>query len=119
MAATLESSNVEGARAALRSLIGTISVFEKAGKLYGRIGVNPMPLYRRNPSTFGVMVAGAGFATSLLPGSPPGSSSLAEVAAYWISRSRRKRSLRCRKTYRFFRTLNRTFRDRIFSLYKA
>ncbi len=59
MTATLESSNVEGTRAALRSLIGTISVFEKAGKLYGRIGVNPMPLYRRNPSTFGVMVAGA------------------------------------------------------------
>lgn len=28
LAATLESSNVEGARAALRSLIGTISVFE-------------------------------------------------------------------------------------------
>jgi hypothetical protein len=58
MAATLQSANVEGARAALRSLIGTISVFEEAGKLYGRIGVNPMPLYRRNPSTFGVMVAG-------------------------------------------------------------
>jgi len=29
-----------GARAALRSLIGTISVFEKAGKLYGRIGIH-------------------------------------------------------------------------------
>jgi len=46
MAATLESSNVEGARAALRSLVGTISVFEEAGKLYGRLGVDPMPLYR-------------------------------------------------------------------------
>lgn len=62
MAATLESSNVEGARAALRSLIGTNSVFEEAGKLYGRLGVDPMPLYRRNPAVFGGMVAGAGFA---------------------------------------------------------
>ena len=59
MAATLESSNVEGARAALRSLIGTISVFEDAGKLYGRLGVDPMPLYRRNAAVFGGMVAGA------------------------------------------------------------
>ena len=61
MATTLESSNVEGARAALRSLIGTISVFEDAGKLYGRLGVDPMPLYRRDPAVFGGMVAGAGF----------------------------------------------------------
>ena len=53
MAATLESSNVEAARAALRSLIGTISVCEDAGKLYGRLGVDPMPLYRRNATTFG------------------------------------------------------------------
>jgi hypothetical protein len=59
MAATLESSNVEGARVALRSLIGTISVFEDAGKLYGRLGVDPMPLYRRNPAVLGGMVAGA------------------------------------------------------------
>jgi hypothetical protein len=55
---TLEGSNVEAARVALRSLIGTIPVFKDAGKLYGRTGVDPMPLYRRNPSTFGVMVAG-------------------------------------------------------------
>jgi hypothetical protein len=61
MAGTLEGSNVEAARVALRSLIGTVPVFENAGKLYGRIGVDPMPLYRRNPSTFGVMVAGARF----------------------------------------------------------
>jgi hypothetical protein len=61
MAATLEGSNVEGARAALRSLIGTISVFEEAGKLYGRLGVDPTPLYRRNPAAFGSMVAGACF----------------------------------------------------------
>ena len=50
MVATLESSNVEAARAALRSLIGTISVFEDAGKLYGRLGVDPMPLFRGNPA---------------------------------------------------------------------
>jgi hypothetical protein len=61
MAATLEGSNVEGARAALRSLLGTISVFENAGKLYGRLGVDPMPLYRRNPAVFGGMVAGGCF----------------------------------------------------------
>ena len=61
MAATLEGSNVEGARAALRSLLGTISVFEDAGKLYGRLGVDPMPLYRRNPAVFGGMVAGGCF----------------------------------------------------------
>jgi hypothetical protein len=52
MAATLESSNMEGARAALRSLIGTISVFEEAGKLYCRLGVGPIPLYRRNPAVW-------------------------------------------------------------------
>jgi hypothetical protein len=63
MAATLEGSNVEAARVALRSLIGTAPVFENAGKLYGRIGVDPMPLYRRNPSTFGVMVAGGRICT--------------------------------------------------------
>ena len=58
VAAILENSNVEAARAALRSLIGTISVFEDAGKLYGRLGVDAMPLYRRNPASFGYMVAG-------------------------------------------------------------
>jgi hypothetical protein len=61
MVTTLESSNVEAARAALRSLIGTISVCEDAGKLYGRLGVDPMPLYRRNATTFGGMVAGSRF----------------------------------------------------------
>ncbi len=69
MTSTLESSNVEGARATLRSLTGTISVFEKAGKLYGRIGVSAMPLYRRNPSTFGLMVAG-GTASSVIAITP-------------------------------------------------
>jgi hypothetical protein len=44
MAAILEGSNVEAARVALRSLIGTVPVFENAGKLYGRVGVDPMPL---------------------------------------------------------------------------
>jgi hypothetical protein len=55
----VRASDVQvGFEQALRSLIGTVPVFENAGKLCGRIGVNPMPLYRRNPSTFGVMVAG-------------------------------------------------------------
>lgn len=57
MAEAMESSNVEGARAAHRSLIGTTSVFEEAGKRYGRLGVNPMPLYRRNPAVFSGRVA--------------------------------------------------------------
>ena len=59
MVRTLESSNVEGARAALRSLIGAISVFEDAGS--SMAGWDPMPLYRRNPADFGDMVVGACF----------------------------------------------------------
>lgn len=61
MATTLAGGVERGGRprAALRSLIGTISVFEEAGKLYGRLGVDPMPLYRRNPAVFGGMAAGA------------------------------------------------------------
>jgi site-specific DNA recombinase len=53
MAATLEGGNIEAARVALHSLVGTIPVFEDAGKLYGRIGLDPTPLYRsRNPQAF-------------------------------------------------------------------
>jgi hypothetical protein len=62
MAGVLQGSNIEAARAALRSLIGSIPVFEDAGQLYGRIGLNPMPLFQpRNPQTFGGMVAGASY----------------------------------------------------------
>jgi hypothetical protein len=58
MSATLEGANIEAARAALRSLVGTIPVFEDAGKLYGRIGLDPTPLFRsRNPQAFGGLVA--------------------------------------------------------------
>ena len=62
MAAILQGANIEAARAALRSLIGNIPIFEDAGQLYGRIGLNPTPLFQsRNPQTFGGVVAGAGF----------------------------------------------------------
>jgi hypothetical protein len=62
MATVLQGANIEAARAALRSLIGSIPVFEDAGQLYGRIGLNPTPLFQpRNPQTFGGVVAGAGF----------------------------------------------------------
>ena len=48
--------------AALRSLIGSIPIFEDSGQLYGRIGINPLPLFQsRNPQTFGGLVAGAGY----------------------------------------------------------
>ena len=62
MAAVLQGANIEAARAALRSLVGIIPVFEDSGKLYGRIGINRLPLFRsRNPESFGGVVAGAGF----------------------------------------------------------
>lgn len=38
------------------------AVFEDAGQLYGRIGLNPMPLFQpRNPQAFGGLVAGASY----------------------------------------------------------
>jgi hypothetical protein len=50
MASVLEGANVEAARAAVRSLTGDIPVFEKGGKLYGRLTVDAAPLFgRRNP----------------------------------------------------------------------
>lgn len=50
LAAVLEGTNVEAARAAVRSLTGDIPVFEKDGKLYGRLTVDAAPLFRqRNP----------------------------------------------------------------------
>jgi site-specific DNA recombinase len=50
MAATLGGSNVEAARAAVRSLTGEIPVFEHGGKLYGRLSVHAIPLFARcNP----------------------------------------------------------------------
>jgi rubredoxin len=62
MATVLQGANIEAARAALRSLLGSIPVFEDAGQLYGRIGLNPTPLFQpRNPQTFGGVVAGACF----------------------------------------------------------
>jgi hypothetical protein len=58
MSATLQGANIEAARAALRSRVGTIPVFEDAGKLYGRIGLDPTPLFRsRTPQAFGGLVA--------------------------------------------------------------
>ena len=50
MAAVLKGTNVEAARAAVRSLTGDIPVFEKNGKLYGRLTVDAAPLFaQRNP----------------------------------------------------------------------
>ena len=51
LAATLEGANLEAARSALRSLVGSIPVFEQDGKVYGRIGFNAAPLVRvSNPN---------------------------------------------------------------------
>ena len=50
MAAVLAGSNVEAARAAVRGLTGDIPVFERNGKLYGRLAVSAVPLFSRcNP----------------------------------------------------------------------
>ncbi len=50
MGSVLRGSNVEAARAALRSLTGEIPVFERDGKLYGRLSVDAVPLFSRcNP----------------------------------------------------------------------
>lgn len=64
MAATLESSTSRAPRGTPVAG-GTISVFDKAGKVYGRIGVDPAPLCGRNPSSFGVMVPRARSVLSL------------------------------------------------------
>jgi len=47
MAQVLEGSNVEAARAAVLSLTGEIPVFEEAGKVYGRLSVDAVPLFGR------------------------------------------------------------------------
>jgi acyl-CoA synthetase (AMP-forming)/AMP-acid ligase II len=58
----LQGSNTEATRAALRSLIASILVFEDGGQLHGRLGLNSMPLFQpRNPQAFGGLVAGACF----------------------------------------------------------
>jgi site-specific DNA recombinase len=50
MASVLGGSNVEAARAAVRSLTGDIPIFQREGKLYGRLAVNAAPLFSRcNP----------------------------------------------------------------------
>ncbi|HXS26102.1 MAG TPA: hypothetical protein VN730_00395, partial [Steroidobacteraceae bacterium] len=46
LAAKLTSGNVEAARVALRSLVGTVPVFVQEGRPYGRLGINPTPLFR-------------------------------------------------------------------------
>jgi hypothetical protein len=52
LAATLTGENVEAARAALRGLVGNVSVFAEGRKLYGRIGLNPAQLLRTsNPGS--------------------------------------------------------------------
>lgn len=62
MAATLEGTNIEAARAALRLSLGSIPVFMQEGKLYGRMRLDRAALFRaRNPEKFGSMVAGGRF----------------------------------------------------------
>ena len=46
LVATLEGANIEAARAAVRSLVGTVPVFEQAGVLWGRIGMSGAALLR-------------------------------------------------------------------------
>ncbi len=53
----LKSSNVEAARAALRSLLGNIPVFREGRHLAARLSMNPAALLR-NPST--VLLVGSG-----------------------------------------------------------
>jgi site-specific DNA recombinase len=60
MAQTLRGSNIEAARAAVRQYTGSIPVFQKDGKLYGRMRLDSAALFQsRNPEDFGSMVAGA------------------------------------------------------------
>jgi hypothetical protein len=66
MAAVLEGTNVEAARAAVRSLTGNIPVFERNGKLYGRLTVDAAPLFsRHNPGI--IEQVGSGGALQLFP----------------------------------------------------
>jgi hypothetical protein len=44
LASTFDGSDVEAKRAALRSLVGPVSVFEKDGALWGRFALDPRPL---------------------------------------------------------------------------
>jgi hypothetical protein len=68
MAEVLRGANVEAARAALRSLIGIVPIFEDSGQLYGRVGINPLPLFQsRNPQNFGGVVAGDRFEETCIP----------------------------------------------------
>ena len=46
LVATFEGANIEAARAAVRSLVGTVPVFEQAGVLWGRIGMSGAALLR-------------------------------------------------------------------------
>jgi hypothetical protein len=52
LAATLTGENVEAGRAALRGLVGNVSVFAEGRKLYGRIGLNPAQLLRTSSPAF-------------------------------------------------------------------
>lgn len=52
LAETLGGSNVEAARTALRSLVGTVPVFAEGRKLYGRIGFNAAQLLRSSSPGF-------------------------------------------------------------------
>jgi site-specific DNA recombinase len=69
MAATLGGSNVEAACAALRGMTGDIPVFEKGGRLYGRLSVDAVPLFRRcNPAL--IEQVGSGGVLSPMPNGP-------------------------------------------------
>ena len=59
LAGTLHAANVEAARAALRSLIGSVPVFQEGGKIYGRISLNAVPLFGASNPT-GVEWHGSG-----------------------------------------------------------
>jgi len=56
LVATLEGANIEAARAAVRSIVGTVPMFEQAGELWGRIGMSGAALLR----VAGIERAGSG-----------------------------------------------------------
>jgi hypothetical protein len=60
LASVLSGSNIEAARAAVRSLTGEIPVFEHGGKLYGRLAVDAAPLFARHNPGFVEQVGSGG-----------------------------------------------------------
>jgi hypothetical protein len=69
LATTLEGTNLEAARCALRGLVGSIPVFQQDGKIYGRIGLNAAPLFRGSNPNF-IERHGSGGAICAVPTIP-------------------------------------------------